>query len=106
VPSKLADGAGWLRVTKIPGAVGVDIAKQIDHAVHELNGCNRLIIDLRGNAGGGLAFLRVMSYLTPERIPVGYSVTRDRAESAYTKESLATFDRIPSQKAALKRGPL
>ena len=58
---------------------------QIDHAVHELNGCNRLIIDLRGNAGGGLAFLRVMSYLTPDRIPVGYSVTRARAESAYTK---------------------
>jgi C-terminal processing protease CtpA/Prc len=67
----------------------------------ELNGCNRPSIDLRGNAGGGLAFLRVMSYLTPERIPVGHSVTRARAESGYTKESLATFDRIPSQKAAL-----
>ena len=99
--SKLADGVGWLKVTKFPGAVGVDIAKQIDRAVQELNGCNRLIIDLRGNAGGGLAFLRVMSYLTPDRIPVGYSVTRARAESGYTKESLATFDRIPSQKAAL-----
>ena len=56
-------------MTKFPGAVGVDIAKQIDRAVQELNGCSRLIIDLRGNAGGGLAFLRVMIYLTPERIP-------------------------------------
>lgn len=99
--SKVADGVGWLKVTKFPGAVGVDIAKQIDRAVQELNGCNRLIIDLRGNAGGGLAFLRVMSYLTPERIPVGYSVTRARAETNYSKETLATFDRIPSQKAAL-----
>ncbi len=99
--SKLANGVGWLKITKFPGAVGVDIAKQIDRAVHELNGCNRLIIDLRGNTGGGLAFLRVMSYLTPERIPVGYSVTRARAETNYSKESLATFDRIPSHKAAL-----
>ena len=99
--SKVADGVGWLKVTKFPGAVGVDIAKQIDRAIQELAGCNRLIIDLRGNAGGGLAFLRVMSYLTPERIPVGYSVTRARAETSYSKETLTTFDRIPSQKAAL-----
>ena len=99
--SKLADGVGWLKVTKFPGAVGVDIAKQIDRAIQELKGCDRLIIDLRGNAGGGLAFLRVMSYLTPERLPVGYSVTRARAETNYSKETLATFDRIPSQKAAL-----
>ena len=99
--SKLRDGIGWLKVTKFPGAVGIDIAKQIDRAIEELNGCDRLIIDLRGNAGGGLAFLRVMSYLTPDRIPVGYSVTRARAETNYSKEELATFDRIPSQKAAL-----
>jgi C-terminal processing protease CtpA/Prc len=99
--SRLQDGIGWLKVTKFPGAVGVDIAKQIDRAIQELNGCNRLIIDLRGNAGGGLAFLRVMSYLTPERVPVGYSVTRARAQTEYSKERLATFDRIPSRKAAL-----
>lgn len=99
--SKLADGIGWLKVTKFPGAVGVDIAKQIDRAIHQLQGCDRLIIDLRGNAGGGLAFLRVMSYLTPERVPVGYSVTRARAEAGYSKETLTTFDRIPSQKTGL-----
>jgi hypothetical protein len=99
--SKLDNGIGWLKVTKFPGAIGIDIAKQIDHAIQELSGCERLIIDLRGNAGGGLAFLRVMSYLTPERLPVGYSVTRARAETNYSKESLAIFNRIPSQKAAL-----
>jgi C-terminal processing protease CtpA/Prc len=99
--SKVADGIGWLKVTKFPGAIGIDIAKQIDHAIQELRGCERMIIDLRGNAGGGLAFLRVMSYLTPERLPVGYSVTRARAETNYSKESLATFNRIPSQKVAL-----
>jgi C-terminal processing protease CtpA/Prc len=99
--SNLGDGIGWLKVTKFPGAVGVDIAKQIDRAIHELNGVSRLVLDLRGNAGGGLAFLRVMSHLTPAQVPVGYSVTRKRAESGYTKEGLAKFDRIPSQKAAL-----
>ncbi len=99
--SKLADGIGWMKVTRFPGAVGVDIAKQIDRAIHELHGCERLILDLRGNAGGVLAFLRVMSYLTPERVPVGYSVTRARAEMGYSKESLAAFDRIPSQKVSL-----
>jgi len=99
--SKVADGIGWLKVTKFPGTIGIDIAKEIDHGVQELRGCERLIVDLRGNAGGGLAFLRVMSYLTPERLPVGYSVTRARAETNYTKETLAIFDRIPSRKAAL-----
>ncbi len=99
--SKLRDEVGWLKVTKFPGTVGIDIAKEIDRAIQELNGCARLIVDLRGNAGGGLAFLRVMSYLTPDRIAVGYSVTRARAQTNYSKEALATFDHIPSQKAAL-----
>jgi hypothetical protein len=99
--SKLADGVGWLKVTKFPGTIGIDIAKEIDHGIEELRACGRLVVDLRGNAGGGLAFLRVMSYLTPERLPVGYSVTRARAETKYSKETLAIFDRIPSRKAAL-----
>ena len=99
--SKIDNGVGWMKVTKFPGTIGIDIAKEIDHAIQELRGCDRLIVDLRGNAGGGLAFLRVMSYLTPERLPVGYSVTRARAETNYSKETLATFDRIPSRKAAL-----
>jgi C-terminal processing protease CtpA/Prc len=99
--SKLADGVGWLKVTKFPGAVGVDIAKQIDDAITQLADCNRLIVDLRGNAGGGLAFLRVMSYLTPDRLPVGYSVTRARAQAGFAKESLAVFDKIPAKKAGL-----
>jgi C-terminal processing protease CtpA/Prc len=99
--SRVTDGVGWLKVTKFPGAVGIDIARQIDRGVDELCGCDRLIVDLRGNAGGGLAFLRVMSYLTPDRVPVGYSVTRARAAAGYSKGSLAVFDRIPKQKAAL-----
>ena len=59
----------------------------------------------RGNAGGGLAFLRVMSYLTPERIPVGYSVTPARAETKIQR-TLATFGRVPSQSSTFVSGPM
>lgn len=39
-----------------------------------------------------------MSYLTPERILVGYSLTRRRAEDGYERESLPRFERIPHWK--------
>ena len=44
--STLADGVGWLKVTKFPGVVGVAIASKIGRAIRELDGCRRLIIDL------------------------------------------------------------
>ncbi len=46
--------------------------------VRELTGENRdhLIIDLRGNIGGGLASLRLMSCLCADRRPIGYSLTK------------------------------
>ncbi len=44
-----------------------------------------------------------MSYLTPGRVPVGYSVTRRRAEQTFSKEKLHVFDRIPSKKIGLVR---
>ncbi|MBY0502675.1 MAG: hypothetical protein K2X03_02115 [Bryobacteraceae bacterium] len=99
--TKFPENIGWIKVTKFPGAVGIDIAKQIDSGIQQLRECRRIVLDLRGNAGGGLAFLRVMSYLTPERLPVGYSVTRTCAERGYSKESLAAFNHIPSHKSAL-----
>ena len=36
-----------------------------------LDGCTRLIVDLRGNTGGGIGGLRLMSYLTPGKLEVG-----------------------------------
>ena len=39
-----------------------------------------------------------MSYLTPEKIPVGYSLTRRRAEEGYKRENLPRFERIPRWK--------
>src|SRR5579871_4507089 len=94
------DGVGWLKVCMFPGAIGIDVAHDIDKAIESLN-CERLIIDLRGNTGGGIGCLRLMSYLTERRIPVGYSVTRRRAEQGFSKEKLPVFDHIPSKKIGL-----
>src|SRR6266478_8329120 len=84
-----------------PGAIGIDVAKDIDRGIAALDGCSRLIVDLRGNTGGGIGGLRLMSYLTPGKIEVGYSLTRKRKEKGYSREELPRFGRIPSQKAAL-----
>src|SRR5229473_3185606 len=91
---------GWLKVCMFPGAIGIDVARDIDKAIKSLD-CERLIIDLRGNTGGGIGCLRLMSYLTPDQVPVGYSVTRRRAEQSFSKEKLPVFDRIPSKKIGL-----
>ena len=98
--SKLNHDTGWLKVTKFPGAVGVEIANQITQAVRGLSACKRLIMDLRGNESGGLAFLRLAGYLTPDRRTIGYSVTRRGAERA-SMNTLKTFGWIPSGKAGL-----
>ncbi|HEV2498307.1 MAG TPA: S41 family peptidase [Terriglobia bacterium] len=99
--SKPQLGIGLLKVTGFPGQVGIDVAKEIDHTISELRGCDRLIIDLRGNPGGGAGGLRLMSYLTPGKIPVGYSITQNRAAKGFKKEKLPRFGKIPSRKIAL-----
>jgi carboxyl-terminal processing protease len=99
--SRLPDGIGLLKATMFPGAVGIDVARDITNAIRELGDCSRLIIDLRGNTGGGIGGLRLMSYLTPHKLPVGYSLTKRRAQQGYDKEKLPRFGRIPPQKTAL-----
>jgi C-terminal processing protease CtpA/Prc len=43
-----------------------------------------------------------MSYLTPDRLPVGYSVTRkDLDRPGFSKDSLPRFERIPDLKLGL-----
>lgn len=98
--SKLNQDTGWLKVTKFPGAVGVEVANQISQAVRALAECKRLIVDLRGNESGGLAFLRLAGYLTPDRRTIGYSVTRHGAERS-SMDTLKTFGWIPSGKLGL-----
>jgi C-terminal processing protease CtpA/Prc len=99
--SQLPDGIGWLKVTMFPGAVGIDLAKWLDLAFAHLKESTRLIVDLRGNTGGGIGGLRLMSYLTADKKEVGYSLTRARKEKGYKREELPRFGRIPSHKATL-----
>lgn len=98
---KLDGGIGYLKATIFPGLLGVDVARELDRGIAALSDCDRLIVDLRGNLGGGLGLLRLMSHLTPGKIPVGYSVTRKRAEQGFDKESLRRFGWIPSSKLAI-----
>ena len=99
--SQLPEGIGWLKVTMFPGAVGIDLAKALDNALAHLRESTRLIVDLRGNTGGGIGGLRLMSYLTPGKMEVGYSLTRKRKEQGYEREKLPRFGRIPSRKSTL-----
>jgi carboxyl-terminal processing protease len=101
VCSQLPEGIGWLKVTMFPGAVGIDLAHMLDTAFAHLKDSSRLIVDLRGNTGGGIGGLRLMSYLTPGKTEIGYSLTRARKERGYSREKLPRFGRIPSHKATL-----
>ena len=100
---QLGGGLGYLKVAMFPGMVGVEVANEISGAVERLGGVDRLIIDLRGNTGGGVGALRVMSILTPGRIPVGFALDRRRAPSNLESEKrqFRRFSRIPSSKTAL-----
>jgi carboxyl-terminal processing protease len=94
--SILENNTGYLKVSILPGLLGLDVARQIDAAVKALADCDCLILDLRGHLGGGLGVLRLMSYLTPEKLPIGFTVTRKLAEKGYDKNKLHRFDRLPT----------
>jgi len=88
---------GLIKVSTFPGTVGLEFARNLDLAVEDLTrrGMERFIIDLRGNVGGGLGSLRLMSYLCPNKLEIGYSVTRRRLRNGYRKEDLIRIERIP-----------
>ena len=103
VRDRLQDGIGYLKVAMFPGLVGVEVANAISSQVEQLGDIDRLIIDLRGNTGGGIGALRVMSLLTPKQIPVGFALDRKSAQQniADAKSSFRRFDRIPASKNRL-----
>ena len=100
---QLGDGMGYLKIAMFPGLVGVEVANEITAAEEGLGAIDRLIIDLRGNTGGGIGALRVMSLLTPDRIPVGFALDRHRvtADLESEKQRFRRFSRIPSLKRKL-----
>lgn len=99
----LGGGLGYLKIAMFPGMVGVVVANAISSVVENLGAVESLIIDLRGNTGGGIGALRVMSLLTPAKIPVGFALDRRRATKSIDSEKLGypRFAHIPSSSRAL-----
>jgi carboxyl-terminal processing protease len=95
VTSRLLGNVGYVRVAFFPGASGQPFAGEFDRAIASLGSCERLVIDLRGNLGGFVGALRLMSYLTADRVPVGYSLTRHGRAKGLQPEQLPALDRLP-----------
>jgi len=94
VSHRMLRNIGILKISFFSGVFGIRFSRLLDAAVDSLNaqGCNRLIIDLRGCLGGSLGFARLVSYLCPDRIPIGYDVTRKRLQRGY---NVARLPRVP-----------
>jgi carboxyl-terminal processing protease len=86
--SMIGTGVGHVRITWFTGAMGLGFAKELHSAISALKaqGCDQLIVDLRGNIGGGLGFARLASYLCPDKVPIGYSLTPDRQRKGFKTE--------------------
>jgi C-terminal processing protease CtpA/Prc len=100
---QLGDGLGYLKIAMFPDMIGVKVANEISSAVEKLGAINSLIIDLRGNTGGGIGALRVMSMITPGRVPVGFALDRHRITPNLEseKQGFPRFSRIPSSTKTL-----
>lgn len=100
---QLEERVGYLKIAMFPGMVGVKVANAISSAVAEFGIIDRLMIDLRGNTGGGIGALRVMSLLTPDKIPVGFALDRRRPVANLETEKLRfpRFAKIPSSTKGL-----
>ena len=90
IHARVGPGIGLLKIVYFPGAFGIAFATALDHAVRDLKqqGCDRMIIDLRGNIGGSLGFARLASYLCPHRVAIGHSLTPRRLRIGYDPEAL------------------
>jgi C-terminal processing protease CtpA/Prc len=94
----LDEEIGYLRIAFFPGVNGQRFARDLDAALAVVAGCTRLVVDLRGNLGGFVGSLRLMSHLTPERLPIGYSLTRKGEDRGWKPDQLACIDRLPTSK--------
>lgn len=92
----IKSGIGHVRIAFFPGVNGQRFARELDRALATVQDCARLIFDLRGNLGGFVGSLRLMSYLTPNRVPVGHSLTRKGEDRKWRPDQLACIDRLPA----------
>lgn len=81
----LTKGAGIVKIAYFSGMFGIRFSRDLDTAIASLKsqGCDRLIIDLRSCLGGSLGFARLASYMSADRVPIGYDITRDSQRRGY-----------------------
>jgi carboxyl-terminal processing protease len=94
VSHSILQNIGIVKISFFSGAIGLRFSRLLDRAMESLKaqGCDRLIIDLRGCLGGSLGFARLVSYLCPDQIPIGFDITRKRLERGY---NVAQLPRVP-----------
>ena len=93
------DDIAVVKVPLFPGKLGIDFARDLSREFDSrVDGSDRIVLDLRGNPGGGVGCLRLMSLLTPDKKAVGFSVDRPTASRGYDKSRLPRFDRIPKSR--------
>ena len=85
----IASNGGLLRILYFPGAFGMRFARALDAAVRDLKaqGCDRLVIDLRGNIGGSLGLAGLLAPC-PGEIPIGHSLTPQRLRLGHDPKTL------------------
>jgi carboxyl-terminal processing protease len=104
VAKVIPQATGHLKVSLFPGKIGIDFANRLDQVFDtEFRDSQRLLIDLRGNPGGGVGGMRLMSYFTPGCQPIGYSFDRQCLKRPCDPEKLPRFSRIPKTKWELFR---
>jgi carboxyl-terminal processing protease len=101
----VAPGIGLIKVLYFPGAIGIRFSNQLRDSVADLKrqGCERLIIDLRGNIGGSLGFAALASHLCIGREEIGYSVTPARLRGGYSSRDLPRVPMPRTRAEALAR---
>lgn len=58
----IQDGIAVVKVSLFPGKIGIDFANALTHLFQgKFATADRLLIDLRGNPGGGIGGLRLMT---------------------------------------------
>lgn len=89
---RLAPSVGYLRINSFDEDEAQSVAS-VDRAFQELGGLPALVIDVRGNGGGGAVGLavRLGDYLLGSRRPVGYYVTR----AGLARLGLQSIDQVP-----------
>ena len=90
----LTNRIGLVKIAYFSGMFGIRFSRVLDEAVAslKLQRCDRLIVDLRSCIGGSLGFARLVSYMCPGQIPIGYDITRKRQRRGY---DVAQLPRVP-----------